>query len=43
MSGTRRRFTAECRTEAAHRVIGTRRSVAAAAKQLKIGEANFYG
>ena len=43
MSSTRRKFTAEYKTEAAHRVIDSGRSVAEVAMELKISEANLYG
>lgn len=38
MAGTRRRFTAEYRVEAAHRVIDSDRTIAEVARELGIGE-----
>lgn len=42
MSATRRRFTAEYKVEAAHRVIDSGRSVAEVARELSINEASLY-
>ena len=38
MSGSRRRFTAECKIEAAHRVVNSGRSIAQVARDLPLNE-----
>ncbi|ACU53038.1 transposase IS3/IS911 family protein [Acidimicrobium ferrooxidans DSM 10331] len=42
MGTSRRKFTLEYRTEAAHRVIDSGRSVPEVARELAIGEHNLY-
>ncbi|MDA8385808.1 MAG: transposase [Actinomycetota bacterium] len=42
MGATRRRFTLEFKTEAAHRVIDSGRSVAEVARELSIGQEALY-
>lgn len=42
MGATRRRFTLEFKTEAAHRVIDSERTVAEVARELSIGEDSLY-
>ena len=43
MSGRRRRFSAEFKVEAAHRVIDTGRPVAEVARELTLGDALLAG
>ncbi len=43
MSGRRRRFSTECRDEAAHGVIDTGRPVAVVARELTLGDALLAG
>lgn len=42
MGATRRRFTLEFRTEAAHRVIDSDRSVAEVARELSVNQESLY-
>ncbi|WP_298347771.1 transposase [Ferrimicrobium sp.] len=42
MGATRRKFTLEFKTEAAHRVIDTGRSVQEVARELSVGEDSLY-
>lgn len=42
MGATRRKFTLEFKSEAAHRVIDTGRSVSEVARELSVGEDSLY-